>query len=61
MNSSSLTDKVQLDLLRDNYVMALALYKYSHSIAALTRLNDAKDAYVLFKLDQVTILKSRDI
>jgi hypothetical protein len=56
MNSSSLTDKVQLDLLKDDYLKALASYKNSHSVEALDRLDDAKDAYVYFKLDQVTIL-----
>jgi hypothetical protein len=51
MNSSTQTNRVQLDLLKDEYLKALAIYKYSHSAEALNRLDDAIDAYVYFKLD----------
>jgi hypothetical protein len=56
MNSSSLTDKEQLDLLKVDYLKASDFYKYSHSVEAFDRLDEAKNAYVFFKLDQVTIL-----
>lgn len=56
MNILNLTDKSQRDLLKDDYLQALASYKSSHSEDALARLDDAKDAYVLFKLDNPIIL-----
>jgi len=56
MNIFNLSDKAQLDLLKIDYLQALASYRSSHSEDALDRLDFAKDAYVLFKLDNPTIL-----
>lgn len=48
MNTSSLSNKMQLSYLKQAYLEALASYKDSNSDQALVRLNDLKETYVTF-------------